>query len=144
MGQISFNAGIAKRLYNSANRFMGHIPGGLALATVAGVTVFKTICGSGAATNATFAAVAVPEMDRLITAKTNRNRHPERLEYYFLLVVLIFRHGYRTVHRQTLSGRPGPGSNLVLFAPLSLAGAGSILPGREVPSIAGRKLAFTA
>ncbi len=64
MGQISFNAGIAKRLYNSANKFMGYIPGGLALATVAGVTIFKTICGSAAATNATFASVAVPEMDR--------------------------------------------------------------------------------
>jgi tripartite ATP-independent transporter DctM subunit len=64
MGQVAFNAGIAKRLYNSANRFMGHIPGGLAFATVAGVTVFKTICGSAAATNATFASVAVPEMDR--------------------------------------------------------------------------------
>jgi tripartite ATP-independent transporter DctM subunit len=64
MGQIAFNAGIAKRLYDSANRFMGHIPGGLALATVAGVTIFKTICGSAAATNATFASVAVPEMDR--------------------------------------------------------------------------------
>jgi C4-dicarboxylate transporter, DctM subunit len=64
MGQISFNAGIAQRLYNGANKLMGHIPGGLALATVAGVTVFKTICGSAAATNATFAAVAVPEMDR--------------------------------------------------------------------------------
>ena len=69
MGQISFNAGIAKRLYSSANRFMGHIPGGLALATVAGVTIFKTICGSGAATNATFAAVAVPEMDRFDYSK---------------------------------------------------------------------------
>ena len=69
MGQVSFNAGIAKRLYNSANSFMGHIPGGLALATVAGVTVFKTICGSAAATNATFAAVAVPEMDRFNYSK---------------------------------------------------------------------------
>jgi tripartite ATP-independent transporter DctM subunit len=64
MGQISFNAGIANRLYSSANRFLGHIPGGLALATVAGVTCFKTICGSAAATSATFASVAVPEMDR--------------------------------------------------------------------------------
>jgi len=64
MGQISFNAGIAKRLYDGANRFVGHIPGGLALATVAGVTIFKTICGSAAATNATFASVAIPEMDR--------------------------------------------------------------------------------
>jgi C4-dicarboxylate transporter, DctM subunit len=69
MGQISFNAGIAKRLYNSANRFMGHIPGGLALATVAGVTIFKTICGSAAATSATFASVAVPEMDRFEYSK---------------------------------------------------------------------------
>jgi C4-dicarboxylate transporter, DctM subunit len=64
MGQIAFNAGIAKRLYEGAHRFMGHIPGGLALATVAGVTIFKAICGSSAATTATFAAVAVPEMDR--------------------------------------------------------------------------------
>jgi len=64
MGQVSLNSGIANRLYNSANRFLGHIPGGLALATVAGVTCFKTICGSAAATSATFASVAVPEMDR--------------------------------------------------------------------------------
>jgi len=69
MGQISFNAGIAKRLYDGANRFIGHIPGGLALATVAGVTMFKTICGSAAATNATFASVAVPEMDRFHYSK---------------------------------------------------------------------------
>jgi len=64
MGQIAFNAGIAKRLYDGAHKFMGHIPGGLALATVAGVTVFKAICGSSAATTATFAGVAVPEMER--------------------------------------------------------------------------------
>lgn len=64
MGQIAFNAGVAKRLYDGANRFMGHIPGGLALATVVGVTIFKAICGSAAATTATFAGVAIPEMDR--------------------------------------------------------------------------------
>src|SRR5512135_764971 len=43
---------------------MGHIPGGLAMATVAGATAFKAICGSSPATAATFASVAVPEMDR--------------------------------------------------------------------------------
>jgi len=64
MGQIAFNAGIAKQLFNAAHRFMGHIPGGLAIATVAGATVFKAICGSSPATAATFASVAVPEMDR--------------------------------------------------------------------------------
>ncbi len=64
MGQIAFNAGVAKKLYDAAYRFIGHIPGGLAMATVAGATVFKAICGSSPATAATFASVAVPEMDR--------------------------------------------------------------------------------
>ena len=64
MGQIGFNAGIAVRLYDSANKFIGHIPGGLAMATVVGATGFKAICGSSAATSATFASFAVPEMKR--------------------------------------------------------------------------------
>ncbi len=64
MGQVAFNAGIAKRLYNTAYRFIGHVPGGMAMATVAGATAFKAICGSSPATAATFASVAVPEMDR--------------------------------------------------------------------------------
>ncbi len=64
MGQIAFNAGIARRLFDASNKFVGHIPGGLAMATVAGATAFKAICGSSPATAATFASVAVPEMDR--------------------------------------------------------------------------------
>ena len=64
MGQIGFNAGIAVRLYDAAYKFVGHIPGGLAMATVMGATGFKAICGSSAATSATFASVAIPEMDR--------------------------------------------------------------------------------
>jgi C4-dicarboxylate transporter, DctM subunit len=64
MGQIASHAGVAKRLYNAAYKFLGHVPGGLAIATVAGATAFKAICGSSAATAATFASVAIPEMDR--------------------------------------------------------------------------------
>lgn len=64
MGQIGFNAGIAVRLYDAAHKFIGHIPGGLAMATVMGATAFKAICGSSAATSATFASVAIPEMQR--------------------------------------------------------------------------------
>jgi len=69
MGQIAFNAGIAKRLFDASYKFIGHIPGGLAMATVAGATAFKAICGSSPATAATFASVAVPEMDRYGYAK---------------------------------------------------------------------------
>src|SRR5512147_2094949 len=64
MGQIGFNAGIAVRLYDSAHKFVGHIPGGLAMATVLGATGFKALCGSSPATAATFASVAIPEMNR--------------------------------------------------------------------------------
>ncbi len=69
MGQIAFNAGIAKRLYDCAHKFLGHVPGGLAMATVVGATIFKAISGSIVATSATFASVAVPEMDRFGYAK---------------------------------------------------------------------------
>ncbi|MEO0247992.1 MAG: TRAP transporter large permease [candidate division WOR-3 bacterium] len=64
MGQIAFNAGIARRIYTCANKFLGHVPGGLAIATVAGASAFKAICGSAPATAATFASIAVPEMDK--------------------------------------------------------------------------------
>jgi tripartite ATP-independent transporter DctM subunit len=64
MGQIALNSSIAKGLYNAAHKFLGHIPGGLATATVVGATVFKSICGSMIATSATFASIAIPEMDR--------------------------------------------------------------------------------
>jgi tripartite ATP-independent transporter DctM subunit len=64
MGQIATAAGISRNLYQSAFRFLGHIPGGLAIGTVAAATAFKAICGSAVATSATFASIAIPEMDR--------------------------------------------------------------------------------
>ena len=64
MGQIAFNAGIAKRLYDAAYKFIGHIPGGLAMATVGGATAFGSVTGSTTATAATFSSVAFPEMNR--------------------------------------------------------------------------------
>lgn len=64
MGQLGASGGIARNLYDSAYKFIGHIPGGLAIGTVGAATVFKAICGSSPATAATFATIAVPEMDR--------------------------------------------------------------------------------
>jgi C4-dicarboxylate transporter, DctM subunit len=64
MGQIAYESGTAKRLFTSADKFVGHIPGGIAMATVVGATGFKAICGSSPATTATFALAAIPEMDR--------------------------------------------------------------------------------
>jgi tripartite ATP-independent transporter DctM subunit len=64
MGQIGVGAGMAKSLYDSAYKFIGHLSGGLAIGTVMAGTAFKAICGSTTATTATFATIAVPEMDR--------------------------------------------------------------------------------
>ena len=64
MGEFASNSNIAKRLYLGAQKWFGHIPGGLAMTTVAGATAFKAMCGSTLATVGTFSNLALPEMDR--------------------------------------------------------------------------------
>ncbi|MBN2307411.1 MAG: TRAP transporter large permease [Candidatus Hydrogenedentes bacterium] len=64
MGQVAFHAGISRRLFNTAYQWLGALPGGLAMATVGACTGFGAICGSGPATAATMASVALPEMRR--------------------------------------------------------------------------------
>ena len=64
MGQIALNSGMAEQMYKMSRRFLGHVPGGLALGTVVGATLFKAISGSTLATAATFSGIAVPEMDK--------------------------------------------------------------------------------
>ncbi len=64
MGQLAHHSGISGRLFNSANKFMGHLPGGLAIATIGACAGFSAICGSTSATAATMASVALPEMKK--------------------------------------------------------------------------------
>jgi C4-dicarboxylate transporter, DctM subunit len=64
MGELAQNSNIAKRLYVGAHKWIGHIPGGLAMTTVVGATAFKAMCGSTLATVGTFSGLAIPEMDR--------------------------------------------------------------------------------
>ena len=64
MGQFSFASGISSRLYEAAHKWMGHMRGGLAIATVGACAGFAAICGSSTATAATMGMVALPEMRR--------------------------------------------------------------------------------
>lgn len=64
MGQVTFHAGISSRLFDTAYKFIGHLPGGLAVATIAACAGFAAICGSTNAAAATMATVALPEMRR--------------------------------------------------------------------------------
>jgi tripartite ATP-independent transporter DctM subunit len=64
MGQLAFNSGISRRLYETAYKFLGSTRGGLAMATVSACTAFGAVCGSSPATAATMATVGLPEMKR--------------------------------------------------------------------------------
>ena len=64
MGQLAFNSGISRRLYDTAYKFLGSTRGGLAMATVSACTAFGAVCGSSPATAATMATVGLPEMKR--------------------------------------------------------------------------------
>ncbi|MDR2503031.1 MAG: TRAP transporter large permease [Deltaproteobacteria bacterium] len=62
MGNLATISGLSGDLYRLAHVCVGHFRGGLAMATVAGCGFFGAICGSSAATTATFTSVALPEM----------------------------------------------------------------------------------
>ena len=64
MGQLAYHSGISKRLFNAAYKFIGHWPGGLAIATIGACAAFAAICGSTNATAATMGAAALPEMKK--------------------------------------------------------------------------------
>ena len=64
MGQLAFNSGISRRLYDTAYKYLGSTRGGLAIATVSACTAFGAVCGSSPATAATMATVGMPEMKR--------------------------------------------------------------------------------
>src|SRR5215469_142169 len=64
MGAFVSNSGMSRELFRAANSFLGHLRGGLGIATIAACGGFAAICGSSVATAATFSTVAYPEMRR--------------------------------------------------------------------------------
>lgn len=64
MGQLSFQSGISRRLFEAAYVLLGNRKGGLAMATIGTCAGFSAISGSTNATAATMATVALPEMKR--------------------------------------------------------------------------------
>ena len=62
MGQVAFYSGVNAKLYNAAYKWVGHIRGGIAMATIMACSAFSAICGSNAATAATMTTVALPQM----------------------------------------------------------------------------------
>jgi C4-dicarboxylate transporter DctM subunit len=70
MGQFAHQSGMGAEIYNMLYRWIGFLPGGLAMATVGACACFAAISGSSLATAAMFGAIALPEMKKLQYADT--------------------------------------------------------------------------
>jgi C4-dicarboxylate transporter DctM subunit len=62
MAQFMVRGRVVDDLYETANTLVRHLPGGLAVATVAACAIFAAISGSSVATALTIGAIAVPQM----------------------------------------------------------------------------------
>jgi tripartite ATP-independent transporter DctM subunit len=64
MGQFASQGGLSRDLFRAAAALVGHVRGGLAMASVLSAGAFGAVCGSSVATSATITQVAYPEMRR--------------------------------------------------------------------------------
>lgn len=64
MGNFAFHARATSEAFDTARAWLGRLPGGLALATIAGCGMFAAISGSSMATASAMGKIAVPEMLR--------------------------------------------------------------------------------
>ena len=62
IGFLAYYAGLTKALFEAAKRWVGWLPGGMALATVFSTAGFAAVSGASVATSAVFARIAIPEM----------------------------------------------------------------------------------
>jgi len=64
MGQFATQGGLSRRLFHAAAAWVGHVRGGLGMASILSAGAFGAVCGSSVATSATITQVAYPEMKR--------------------------------------------------------------------------------
>ncbi|MDN3718281.1 TRAP transporter large permease [Roseibium salinum] len=62
IGFLAFYAGFTQQLFEAAKRWLGWLPGGMAVGTVFATAGFAAVSGASVATAAVFARVAIPEM----------------------------------------------------------------------------------
>lgn len=64
MGYVTYHSGLTRGLFNAARVWWGWLPGGLAIASLAGAGGFAAVTGSSVACSAAIGRIAVPEMHR--------------------------------------------------------------------------------
>lgn len=120
MGFLAFEAGQTERIYSAARAWVGHIPGGLAIATTFGCAGFGAVSGSSTAAAAVMSKVAVPEMLRY--------QYDRRLSFGVVAA------------SGTLATLIPPSANIVVCAILTEQSAGKLLIAGFLPGIASALL----
>jgi tripartite ATP-independent transporter DctM subunit len=64
MGFFAYYANITRDIYWAARQWLGHFPGGLAVATIIGCAGFAAACGASTASAAVMGRVALPELKK--------------------------------------------------------------------------------
>lgn len=64
LGELMLRAGMAQRLYDAMEKWLGWLPGGLMHANIGACAVFAATSGSSVATAATIGTVAIPQGER--------------------------------------------------------------------------------
>ena len=64
MGNFAFFSGITTDLFRAARNWLGRVPGGLGVATVAAAAGFAAATGAAMASAAAMSKIAIPEMER--------------------------------------------------------------------------------
>ena len=64
MGEFTLESGMSKGLYDCCEKWLGHLRGGLNLATIVSNAVFGAICGSSSAAVATMGKLSISETRR--------------------------------------------------------------------------------
>ncbi len=110
MGTFVSNSGMSRELFRAANGFVGHLRGGLGIATVAACGGFAAICGSSVATAATFfcgrlSGNAPLRLSAILCHRRDRGRRHAGRHAAAVDRARGLRHHHRAGHRQAVHRR---------------------------------------
>lgn len=115
LAHVMIRAGVVKDLYDAANAMVGHLRGGLGVATILSCTIFAAISGSSVATALTIGSKAISQMKRF-------NYSPS--------------YSYGVIAAGGMLGILIPPSGpLILYAIVTEASIGALFPAGLVPGI---------
>jgi len=115
MGGLALHGGIGRELYDACAKWLGKLPGGLAMATTAANGLFGACSGSSLASTATFTKLALPEM--------RRHEYSDRLSTGCIAA------------SGSMAAMIPPSGMMVIFCTFSNVSLGKILVGGVIPGI---------